>query len=566
MRQISRLAALACLMVLPMSAHAHDVNGDWRGVLEVSAEARLRLALHVRQAAGGGVTATLDSIDQQAMGLPVTQLVVSGDHLSLQLEQPAASYQGRWDATSRTWIGQWRQGGQVWPLTFAAARPPTPEDLPTEAQTASLIDDRIAGRPGEGIVIALLSPADTRVVARGPVGDRPPFDGHTLFEIGSLTKLFTALILADMALKGEVTLDDPAETYLPPGAHMPERHGHKITLRDLAMHRSGLPRLPDNMPFGNPEDPYADYSEKLMLDFLSRYTLPRDPGSRYEYSNFGFGLLGYLLARAAHTDYPALLAQRITGPLGLHDTVIALSPEQQTRFAQGYDTAMHPASPWTFPTLAGAGAIRSTADDMAIFLHAAMDPASVIAPAMRLTTASPRPLGDGRNKGGLGWVIGTGADGQQLLFHDGGTGGFRSSVILEPGRQRAVVVLANAAVEPSTPDLASHILLAAPLLPTKPIPPMAHPAVTLPPEELDRVAGQYAFADGHMLTISRTTTGLSAKLGAQPAMPIYPATPLSFFWRLVNAQLEVATDPAGQVTGAILIQNGRRAMAKRVTP
>lgn len=351
------------------------------------------------------------------------------------------------------------------PASALAQQPAMAEPAPANPRISALIDQRIAGRPGEGIVIALVDPQSTRITASGPEGEAHPFDGHTLFEIGSLTKLFTALILADMTLKGEVSLDDPAQTYLPPGATMPQRHGHSITLRDLAMHRSGLPRLPDNMPFSTPQDPYADYDEARLLAFLSNYHLPRDPGNRYEYSNLGYGLLGYLLARAAHSDYPTLLAQRITGPLGMHDTVVTLSPEQQARFAQGHDAAMRPASPWTFPTLTGAGAIRSSAEDMAIFIRAALDPASPIGPAMQLATASPLPIGDGRNKTALGWVIGTGPTGQPVLFHDGGTGGFRSSLLLDPAARRGVVVLANAAAEPATSDLASHLLLGAPLLP-----------------------------------------------------------------------------------------------------
>ncbi|WP_169805630.1 serine hydrolase domain-containing protein [Novosphingobium rosa] len=365
---------------------------------------------------------------------------------------------------------------------YAQGITPVPDDSLSDAQLKALIDARIAGRAGEGIAIALLDTKGQRILGRGPAGQAPPFSARTLFEIGSLTKLFTALILADMALKGEVGLDDPAQAWLPPGASMPQRHGRQITLRDLAMHLSGLPRLPDNMPFSHPEDPYADYGEALLLDFLARYRLPRDPGMRYEYSNLGFGLLGSLLARAAQTDYPSLLARRITGPLGLHDTAITLSPDQQTRFAPGYDAAMRPASPWRFTALAGAGAIRSTAQDMAMFMQAVMDPASVIAPAMQLATASPHPIGDGRNRAGLGWVIGQSPAGEPLLFHDGGTGGFRSSIIVEPGRRHGVVVLANAAAEPATADLAAHLLLGAPLQLISPAPPI----MTLPAQRQER--------------------------------------------------------------------------------
>jgi CubicO group peptidase (beta-lactamase class C family) len=305
-------------------------------------------------------------------------------------------------------------------------------------------------------------------------------DGRTIFEIGSMTKVFTALILADMVAKGEVSLDDQAEKYLPAGAKMPERGGRKITLRDLATHSSGLPRLPDNMRSRNSKDPYADYREKQLLDFLGRYKLTRDIGSQFEYSNTGFGLLGYLLARAAHSDYATLVRERITGPLAMHDTVITLSREQRARFAKSYDPAMRPAAPWTFQALAGAGAIRSTADDMLIFMRAAMDPHSPIGAAMKLTTAEQRAMGTGKGALGLAWLIAKPAEGRAALFHNGWTGGFRAAMALEPAAQRGIVVLTNTGAEPGPDDLAMHLLLGAPLQPAAPVPPGP------PPEEAPR--------------------------------------------------------------------------------
>ena len=186
------------------------------------------------------------------------------------------------------------------------------------------------------MVLGVLEPAGTRIVARGPAG-APAFDAGTVFEIGSMTKVFTALLLADMALKGEIALDDPVEKYLPDGATMPVRNGKAITLRHLTMQNSGLPRLPDNMPYADPEDPYADYTEQNLLDFLAGYELPRDPGAEYEYSNLGVGLLGHVLARAAGKDYETLLRERILDPLGMDDTAIALSPAMQARFATPHD-------------------------------------------------------------------------------------------------------------------------------------------------------------------------------------------------------------------------------------
>src|SRR5208283_4407870 len=122
--------------------------------------------------------------------------------------------------------------------------------------------------------------------------DKRALDGDTVFEIGSITKVFTALLLADMAQRGEVALTDPVSKYLPKGVKMPGRNGHAIMLQDLATHTSGLPRLPSNMKPKDFMNPYADYTPELLYQFLSSYELPRDPGSKWEYSNLGAGLLG----------------------------------------------------------------------------------------------------------------------------------------------------------------------------------------------------------------------------------------------------------------------------------
>ena len=582
MRKIAtRLLMLLALLAVHSAAFAQSAGGDWWGVLEVAPGTRLRLTLHIAAGAEGRLSGTLDSLDQNVRGLPLADVTVAGDQLAFRLERPAASFEGRWVAASKSWSGAWRQNGQTWPLVFvagpapaapASAAPQSPAhwSLPSDPEVAGLIDARIAARPGEGIVIGVLDPASRRIVARGPARSAA-FDSRTIFEIGSMSKVFTALILADMVAKGEVSLADPAEKYLPAGAIMPQRGGRKITLGDLATHTSGLPRLPDNMPFGNPRDPYADYGDKLLVEFLGRYQLPREIGSQYEYSNLGFGLLGYLLTRAAHTDYATLLKQRITGPLGMQDTVVALSTEQRARFAQGHDQYMRPAGPWTLTVLAGAGAIRSTASDMLIFLNAAMDPGSPIGPAMRLATSSRRPMGSTGRQTGLGWMIIDLGGGREVLFHDGGTGGFRTAIALEPVARRGVVVLTNAAVEPASDDLALHLLVGAPVQPAGPVPgapppSKSHTAVTLDQGELDRVVGQYQFATGLTLKIERNGTGLTAQMSGQPTIPIYPEAPLSFFWRAMDAQARFVAGSDGKVSAVVLAHDGGEVSGKRVGP
>src|SRR5262245_27426459 len=188
-------------------------------------------------------------------------------------------------------------------------------------------------RQAVGIVAGIIEPGGRRVVAHGHLanGDPHALDGDTIFEIGSVSKVFTSLLLADMVNRKEVSLDDPAAQYLPEHVKMPERSGKSVSLLDLSTHSSGLPRLPSNLKLKDPANPYAGYSVDDLYQFLSGYTLPRDPGFEFEYSNLGAGLLGHLLAYRAGTDYESLIRSRITQPLSMPDTGITLSSSMKRR-------------------------------------------------------------------------------------------------------------------------------------------------------------------------------------------------------------------------------------------
>ena len=237
------------------------------------------------------------------------------------------------------------------------------QSLPSDSVARALLTQRVSafadsGKHGSGIVVGLLDARGTRrIVAVG-------VDGSQVFEIGSITKAFTASLLADMAARGEVRLDDPVAKYLPPSAHVPSRNGKQITLVDLATQSSGLPRLPTNLAPRNPANPYADYSVEQLYAFLSGYELPRDVGATYEYSNLGMGLLGHALALKAGTSYENLVNRRLLTPLGMRETAITLSPALRARLAPGHDGEGNVVPNWDLPTLAGAGAVRSTAFDM----------------------------------------------------------------------------------------------------------------------------------------------------------------------------------------------------------
>jgi D-alanyl-D-alanine-carboxypeptidase/D-alanyl-D-alanine-endopeptidase len=291
-----------------------------------------------------------------------------------------------------------------------------------------------------GLVIGLLGADGSRRVV--PVAD-VPYDGRTLFEIGSITKVFTGILLAEMAERGEVRLEDPVQDLLPKGTAVPSRNGAVIRLVDLATHSSGLPRMPSNFAPADPANPYADYTVEQLYAFLRTHQLTRDVGQRGEYSNLGAGLLGHALALRAGKPYEALVSERILVPLGMRSTRIVLRPEDHPRLAPGHSAGGTPVANWDLPTLAGAGALRSDVDDMLTFLAASLRPPDT--PLGRAIRASHSPrgtLGD-TAKIGLHWIVTETRFGRTVVWHNGGTAGYRTFIGFDPDRRVGVVVLSN---------------------------------------------------------------------------------------------------------------------------
>ncbi|HEY5800905.1 MAG TPA: serine hydrolase domain-containing protein, partial [Burkholderiaceae bacterium] len=249
-------------------------------------------------------------------------------------------------------------------LALASAGLARADDSPAAIQ--KILQERIdIGKKATGVVVGMVDAKGPRVTSYGAVAaGGAPVDGDTVFEIGSVSKTFTATLLADMVQRGEVALDDPISKYLPASVKTPKRDGKEITLLDLATQTSGLPRMPSNFAPKDKQNPYADYTAEQMYAFLSSFELTRDIGSKYEYSNLGVGLLGHILALRAGTDYATLVQQRITGPLGMASTAIVLTPAMQTRLAAGHNRTLARVPGWDMNVLAGAGAIRSTVNDM----------------------------------------------------------------------------------------------------------------------------------------------------------------------------------------------------------
>ena len=322
--------------------------------------------------------------------------------------------------------------------------------VPSDAEIRKILVQRIDEyRQSVGIVVGMLGPTGRRIVSCGALekDDPRPLTGDTVFEIGSITKVFTALLLTDMVQHGEVALSDPVATYLPAQVTVPERNGRQITLQDLATHRSGLPRLPSNFKPKDPSNPYADYTVEQLYQFLSTYELPRDVDSQFEYSNLGFGLLGHALERRAGMDYESLLRTRILDRLRMSSTRIVLSPDMKARLASGHNGKLERVGNWGLTTLAGAGALRSTANDMLTFLAANLgDTQPPLSAAMTAMLRVPCPTG---RESAIGWRTVTldgifARDGHYIVWMNGGTAGYRTFLGFDPKARAGVVVLANA--------------------------------------------------------------------------------------------------------------------------
>lgn len=285
---------------------------------------------------------------------------------------------------------------------------------------------------------------------------------NTLFEIGSETKLFTAVLLAYFVQEGRVKLDDPIQKYLPPDVHAPTFNGQPITLLDLATHRSGLPDYPDNRVAGDP----SSYTLQDLYNWLNSYQLTRAPGSQWEYSNIGFGLLGALLAQIAGQSYEDLIKQYFDQPLNMPDTVVFPSDEQKQRLAVGYNAKGKPATPFyqrSSPSVEGAGQLYSTLDDMFQFAAANLDLLGPdFAPAFDLTQQIYADAGTPDAKMGLAWQMSPVQDtaGTRIDWKDGLTDGFHSYVAIfkTSDRKYAVILLGNGRTKDGLEPLGSRII------------------------------------------------------------------------------------------------------------
>jgi CubicO group peptidase (beta-lactamase class C family) len=307
------------------------------------------------------------------------------------------------------------------------------------------IQNRIEKGTNPSIVVGVIDKDGPRYYCFGKTSlTGTTVNEHTIYEIGSISKVFTGILLAYQSQAGKVKVDDPVQKYLPPDVRMPQRGGKEITLGHLSDHTSGLPRLPSNF---NPKDfmnPYQDYTVSQLHEFVSGYSLPRDIGAEYEYSNVAQGLLGHVLALNANVPYETLMINIIARPLKMFETKVVLDDNMKLNLAIGHNEGEE-VSNWDIPTLAGAGGIRSSAHDMLRFLAANI---GLTATPLRSAMDESHEVRHGKANGtrvGLGWHIRKGDQGD-VISHSGGTGGYRTFAGFVKETQTGVIVFTNSTV------------------------------------------------------------------------------------------------------------------------
>jgi D-alanyl-D-alanine-carboxypeptidase/D-alanyl-D-alanine-endopeptidase len=429
------------------------------------------------------------------------------------------------------------------------ARAQTPDDAAIRAILAERID---GNRQSVGIVVGVVSPQGRRVISHGhySLQDSRKVGPDTLFEIGSVTKIFTALLLADMALRKELNLNDPVRRFLPPDIAARADGLGETSLADLATHTAGFPFWPSGIAADAAGlDAMASYSVEQLLEFTATFRAPPRAEVRWNYSNTDMGLLGHVLARRAGMSYDTLLARRITRPLLMTNTSVSLSPAQQRQMAVGHDAQLTPAGPWRVPALAASGSLHSTARDLLTLLEAISKSGSILQKAMPTMLGTRRPSSGFQQA--LGWMVLDQGPGNGLLLHDGNTRGFASSIVYDPSSRTGVVVLSNSAT--SVSDIARHIVR--PVLPlTAPLPPApVKTEVAVPAALLDSYVGDYEPRPGVVFKVSRDGDGLALEIPGIPRLPLRAQSERDFFVpQNTRITVQFVIDEATKVTGLVL--------------
>jgi CubicO group peptidase (beta-lactamase class C family) len=425
-------------------------DGDWAGLLQTK-DGSLHVVIHVKSDKAGKEYVSLDSPDQDAKNLEGSDAVLSGRSFSFKMPQLHGEYAGKVTEDGKAIAGTWAQQGSSMPLrlTKAPSDPsaPTASTAPAaplmltelkaklDAELKPMVENpALAGASGIGVVIGVFERGEQRVLTYGVAKE------DSLFEIGSITKTFTGLILSEMVVEKKLSLDTPVRELLPPGT-VAKPDGPEITLLSLATHHSGMARMPDNFHPADPANPYADYTEKDLFQYVAKTGLALKPDAKFQYSNVGMGLLGDALAHKAGETYSELLKQDVLEPLHMEHTFIVLPAAKQGNFLAGHNGMDKPVHAWDLDAMAPAGGIRSDVRDMLKYMAAQLHPPpGTVAQAVELQHELRADM-DGA-KIAINWMF----DPRDANYdHGGATGGFTSYAFFNAKNDVAGVILVNRA-------------------------------------------------------------------------------------------------------------------------
>ncbi|NRB62275.1 MAG: serine hydrolase [Saprospiraceae bacterium] len=445
-------------------------------------------------------------------------------------------------------------------LSMSIFQPNNPHKTQTKALPPEIIEainERITNGYTPSVAIALIDSSGTYYFNFGKTqADGKEVNENTIYEIGSISKVFTGILLAQQVLDGDLQIDDEINNLLPDDIKVPVMGDNKITLGTLTDHTSGFPRMPSNFTPANPNNPFADYTVDQMYEFISTYQPTREVGSEYEYSNLAQGLLGHLLAKNKNTSYEELMRETIANPLDMDDTRIAFSERMKAHLAPGHNGGKVVEN-WDIPTLAGAGAIRSSTLDMAKFISANLGYTNTpITDAMNLSH-KVRHDKAGEMMVGMGWHIKKGKDGD-VYWHNGGTGGYRTFAGFVKETGKGVVVLTNSSQ--GSDDIGFYLL--------DPSSELANltfksDAITLTEATLSQYVGVYELAPTFKITITREGEQLFLQATGQDRFEIFPETDTLFFLTVVDAKVSFQINE-GKVERLILLQNGQQIPGKKI--
>ncbi|MCH9654318.1 MAG: serine hydrolase [Planctomycetes bacterium] len=429
-----------------------------------------------------------------------------------------------------------------------------------EKKIAALVAPYLTNNKVNAISVGVISNGVVWKKHFGVLGENgtPAPNDKTIYEIGSISKVFTSLLLADAVVSGQIKLDDPISVIMKELSATNPKLAN-ITFAQLSHHVSGLPVMPTNFKPADSTNPFAGYNRKLLTDYLLAAKPVRKPGEGYEYSNLGAGLLGDLLSRQAGMSYEALLNQKLTEPLKMSDTTITLSSAQAKHLAPPHNAALLLEKSWDFDSLAGCGAIRSNLDDMLLFAKASLDPPDgQLGKTIELAWKQHKPPAEANLAMGLGWMI---AGDRSTRWHNGQTGGYHCMILVNRSLKSATVLLCNTAVM-DVDALAQQIFQTSVGMKVKPR--TFEKEFKVDPKVAKRLEGKYQLAPGILITVQVKEGRMMAQLTGQQFLALIPKSETEWKYQAVDATLKFELPKTGKSPKVTLHQAGRVMPSPRV--